>query len=484
MKTVLGDMTMSFSTRILWGRETVDRRRRQRRLHSAQQQAFNYDEPTIAITPVSILPHQVDDDCDVRYSSSTIQHELIACSHRVENSGQEESSNRLHRLARSSDWSALVSRCHSHPFEANSMLVDSTTGNTALHCAVACNPPTNVVKALVAADLDTVTVENFSGELPLHVACSHRASAEVIRELTRADPITAIVRDGAGFSPLHILCDRGCSTSSLEVLLGVLSESVGGAATVTMEDCVFGRTPLHILNQRKNLTVFTSCVDSLRALRRKQRDANLYGQWSESDREKLTTHMNDAKEMEFWCKARLLILAEHASRHRATSETTCLSLDGRNNHSIIRACLGVKDCPLSLLEYALLVYSEELSVKNGNGDLPLHLACGSSKELNEKERIVAEVLSANPEAAKVSNENGKFPLEIYLTGSCSSSELPCWSETLQSLMLSYPLALETLDFDPRLYPILLSRMGCCAKARSDMFDLLRGDCALFVSNSR
>ena len=145
---------------------------------------------------------------------------------------------------------------------------------------------------------------------------------------------------------------------------------------------------------------------------RKERDANICGKWCESHREKLTTHMNDAKEMEFWRKARLLILAEYASCHGATSETTCLSLDGWNSHSIVRACLGAKDCPLSLLEYALLVYNEELSVKNGNGDLPLHLACGSSKELNEKERIVAEVLLANPEAAKVSYENGKFPLEI------------------------------------------------------------------------
>lgn len=133
--------------------------------------------------------------------------------------------------------------------------------------------------------------------------------------------------------------------------------SLEGASTVAMEACILRRTPLNIQNQHKNLTMFTSRVDSIRVLRRREHDANLC--------------MNDAKEMDYWCKTRLLLPAEYASCHGATSETIAHLLDDWDNRSIVRDCLGVKDCRLSLLQYDLLVYNKESSVKTDNGDFTL-----------------------------------------------------------------------------------------------------------------
>lgn len=455
MESFLESIVSGISPR---GREAVEHRRR---LRSAQQPfSFYYEEPTIAITPV--LP-VTPVDYDVNYVDSL----------RREEGGDW---NTLQSLARRSEWSALARRCHSHPSEASSNFVDSRTGDTVLHWVVTRNPPSTVAKALVAGDSELVNVFNHFGKLPLHMACSHRASAEVIQELVQADPRTAIVRDGAGFCPLHILCDRGGSVSSLLAVL----QTAEGVASIVVEDCIFGRTPLHILDQRKNLTMFTSCVETLRSLRKRERDAKFFGNWNESDRRKLSNRMRDAKEMDFWGKARLLILAEYALSSTPIPKNASYSLDDSKNNGIVQACLGVGDCPLSLLEYALLVYNEELLVKNRDGKLPLHQACASLKAPNEKEKIIAEVLWAEPKAAMVRSGDGALALELFLK---SSLEPPSWSETLQSLISANPLALEAIDFDVRLYPMLLSRMGRTDKARSNIFNILRGNPALCSSSN-
>ena len=368
------------SSRISRGREAIDRRRR---FNSTQPTPFAYDEePTITITPA---PIQYD---------ATINNYEVNASDDGENRRQHQEAERdvdmMYCLARSDAWLARH-------------------GLTVLHWSVSCLPlPIDVFNALIARDPDMVNVLDRSGNLPLHIACSHHAPAEVIHALIQTNPKTCSVRDGSGFCALHILCDLGCSTESLRAALRVLLQSTEGATILAKKDYVFGRTPLNILNQRKNLTMFTSCVESLRALRQRERDAILCGNWKESDRMKLATRMNEAKEMEFWCKARLLILAEYALCRRNGAIRN--SLDDFNDHDIIQACLGVKECPLSLLEYVLLVYDKELFMKDRNGDLPLHQACANSKELTDKQRIIAEVLLANPKAARVTNGSGRLPL--------------------------------------------------------------------------
>jgi hypothetical protein len=170
--------------------------------------------------------------------------------------------------------------------------------------------------------------------------------------------------------------------------------------------------------------------------------------------------------MDFWCKARLLIILkeyESLSCRPMTMISNNSFLDNDNDDDsnnfnnqsiIIKACLTIKDCPPSLLEYALLVHKEELSMKDNNGDLCLHLACmtnynntnnNSNNEQQHMEHnndnakqqrraaVVLDVLLAYPEAAAVTNGFGRLPLEIYLRNNpstSSSTELEASSPSL------------------------------------------------------
>jgi hypothetical protein len=151
----------------------------------------------------------------------------------------------------------------------------------------------------------------------------------------------------------------------------------------------------------------------------------------------------------------------------------------------------------------------------------------NAKQQHQRAAVVLDVLLAYPEAAAVTNGAGRLPLEIYLrnnptsSSSTESSESEasslsppppppppdscynCWSETLQRLISAYPLALEALDVDYRLYPLIFSRMGCASsntrrnitnvndndysndnERRSDIiFDMLRGSPALLFTTS-
>jgi hypothetical protein len=601
-------------------RNRIQRRRQRTNLNNNSQ--YLYDEPTITITinpaptaptappePPEPPPPQPmifnesingDGDDDDETHNPRRRQEVI-----LEEGGETETemisntstcNNRLHSLVRSSEWSSLIERCENHPLEARSeskAIINESTGNTVLHWTVSTaistgdqqnnsNPPQPlqplplyvVVEALLLIDPNMVNIQNKFGKLPLHLACAYRVSTDILQLLMRTNPSTINVCDNNGFSPIHILCDCGCPISSLKVLLQhTQSTSPTTTATstiLTKKDHIFNRTPLNILNQRKNLIMFTSYLEALRVLRQKEHDAIMCGNWNEKDKNKIINDINNAKQMDFWCKARLLILQEYEllSSRPMMMISNNSSLDNNNNNNnnnnddrnnfngqstIIKACLEIKDCPPSLLEYALLVHKEELSMKDNNGDLCLHLACmtncnNDSNNSNEKQQqqtehnnnnpnnnakqqhqraaVVLDVLLAYPEAAAVTNGAGRLPLEIYLrnnptsSSSTESSESEasslspppppppdscynCWSETLQRLISAYPLALEALDVDYRLYPLIFSRMGCASsntrrnitnvndndysndnERRSDIiFDMLRGSPALLFTTS-
>ena len=240
---------------------------------------------------------------------------------------------------------------------------------------------------------------------------------------------------------------------------------------------MFKRTPLYILNQRKNLGSFVAKVNELRSARQKERDSIVYGNWTETDKILLDKKIKDAKEMEFWRKARMLILTEYNYYGRGIQTTTLSDCwgDFSDQCNTIQACLEIDDCPLSLIEYALLVYSEELLVRNNDGDLPLHKICASVSETKERRFVLMEVLATKPEAAKMPDRNGRSALEIFIQHTSPTF----WSEILHRLIVAYPVALDSLDIDPRLYPLIMERIGCNKETRNEIFELLRGVPSLF-----
>ncbi|VEU40463.1 unnamed protein product [Pseudo-nitzschia multistriata] len=406
----------------------------------------------------------------------------------------------LHRLARSSKWAGLVRRCRTHPFEASAETIDPSTGNTALHCAVGLRAPVDAVRALLGAARklpgapSPACMPNRAGRLPLHEACRHRATAEVLEELVRACPEAVLLRDGDGSQPLHIFCDRGGAVSSMEVLLEALLGTARGATMIAGKDCVLGKTPLEILDHRKNRAAFASTVESLRSMRSRERrrcDKNNNGgnrnnhrssNHSETNHRMNNRHRNRAADWEdperivgeargtdFWRKARLLLLAEHAS---AGPFPPGKWKDG----SVLRACLAAGCCPPSLVEYALLAHGEELSEPNARGDLPLHEVCaGRGGDL-----LVSAVLEAHPGAAGARNGDGVFPLGAYLGRDCLKP--PTQKGVLWSLVETHPLAVGSLGLGPCLYPRLLSKLAARPNQGLDaVFDVLRDTAPVLVA---
>jgi hypothetical protein len=88
--------------------------------------------------------------------------------------------------------------------------------------------------------------------------------------------------------------------------------------------------------------------------------------------------------------------------------------------------------------------------KDGNGDLPLHLATRGKCD-----RMIREILNAQPLAAATPDGTGALPLQIYL----DRSDVQSWSPLVKKLIGAYPPAVKRLDLDRRLYPLLWSRLN-------------------------
>lgn len=423
---------------------------------------FDYEGPSITLTPSISNRHHNNN------SNNNNQNEDES-SNSDTNEDPLRNAGHLYSFARAWAWPALAHRSGTHPWEAGAEIVNSD-GDTVLHWAVFGNPPSYVIEALLQACPDLVNAANSAGHLPLHVACCYRASVDTLRALIEVNPATLTVRNGSGSYPLHILCDSGCRPECLQV---VLQYHQAVPLTITDQDRMYGRSPLYILNQRKNLATFGGQVEELRRLRQHQRDAIQHGNWTDSDQATLEVKVREATETELWRKARMLILAEFTQYH----QQQCFARRSRQCLTTVQACLGIDQCPPSLLEYAILAYSEEMTIPDENGNLPLHQVCSIPVQRRDGQWLMLEVLDANVQAAKVLDGQRRSPLEMYLHSSRGSTVV--WSEALRRLILAHPVALNNLQIDRRLYPLILERLVCRRDTASGMFELIKANPGLF-----
>lgn len=373
----------------------------------------------------------------------------------------EPATSFLYSLAKRWAWEAVAFRCDSNPDEASSKYRDSN-GDTLLHWTCFGSPPAHVVKALLKACPDLATVPNNDGCLPLHVACSYRASSEVIRNLVQHYPESVGVPNKAGSYAIHILCDYGCSVESMKTVL----ETPGSASAVVERDNHFRRTPLQILNERKNLHEFYHSLDELRRYRTTQSLLCIRSNPEILCRDELDekcTVVERLNEMPFFQKAKMLIRAEHLGRSIKTVDLKILNM--------VHACIAIEQsCPPSILEFMVLLRPEELLLKDTNGQLPLHIAAAVSDE-----STLCDVLAGDLNAARVLDQSGQLALQIYL------QRIPdaCWSGALEPLVLANPLALEALDLDTRFYPLIWAKMAVKKKLDA-LFKTIRGNASLFL----
>ena len=361
----------------------------------------------------------------------------------------------LYTLGRQWAWEAVVFRCQTHPHEARADIVDAS-GDTILHWTCFGSPPLDAVQTLLETCPNLAKVANLQGNLPLHVACSYRASGEIIRALLKVYPQAAGIPNQAGSYALHLCCDYGSSVDSLLALV----ETQEGVNSLPRKDGIYQRTPLQILNERKNMVQFHQSLQHVRLCRQRQRDI-LPDDHTENARLEASI-IQVGHGMEFWNKARLLVLAQNLRRP--------VTLEDVDRPGIVHACIILQHvCPPSLREFAILLKVEELLQPDAQGRLPLHLACANS---SSSPSVVSEVLRACPKAARILDGRGRLAWSLFQEHHpCPSSE---WSGTIQELVHANPLALETSDLDARLYPLIWSRFSN-PKSLAVLYESIRGN---------
>lgn len=363
----------------------------------------------------------------------------------------------LYALTKRWAWGAVAFRCETHPEEAQSMEQDSN-GDTILHWACFGSPPVYVIEAILQVCPELAMIRNHKGFLPLHTACCYRANAGVVRALVQAYPESAgmVIESSAeqGRSrPLHLLCDYGCHADSLRAILATKE----GVMSCRKKDWIYCRTPLQILNERKNLNEFHLQMTELRRLRAREPDALVLLQNGDRHDNSMETALllERIRTMGFWEKAQLLALAEFTQQPVTTLELT--------NTTVIHALIGLKICPSSILEYAGFLLPQDLVKRDEHGDLPLHFAARRSND-----DVICDVLRAQTKAASMPDASGVLPLQIYL----ERDKQRGWNHVMMKLFVAFPLAIEHLDIDRRLYPLLWSRLSVGASRTPENLDAL------------
>lgn len=299
-----------------------------------------------------------------------------------------------------------------------------------------------ISSAFVVAITGNVPVAHTSRHNTL-VAVSYRAGGDVIRALVQAHP------EGAA-GALHTACAIGCSADGIRALANEHS--------VAQRDGTFRQTPLELLNASKHMCRYHARLANLRHIRERQAVLRRSGASdTEADLERFEASVRrEVEEWDFFDKAAVLIQTQYKGR--------ALQVDEDETIQIVHACADIANCPPSLLELAILLHPEQLLEQDEEGQVPLHIAIPTS--------CCSDVIAACPEAARIVNHKGKYPLQIAVEVGRT------WNEGVGALVAIHPVVVEGLDLDERLYPLLWSKLHSVDTAAS-LYASIRSKPTLF-----
>lgn len=295
---------------------------------------------------------------------------------------------------------------------------------------------------------------------PLYQAVSAGAPLDVIQSLVRTDPSSTGRRNGGGFTPLH--CAIECYDTPVAVLVFLLESDPSTAG----QKCYRGLTPVDLLwkryvepdlyrsdevkRQASNLRQTMEQAVSLETgeplqdaedgqrnsiTSRRQAQANLYLQ----DRPELRS---------FWeIMTRFICAACHGAN--ATSAGTRMRL--------VRDAVEI-GCPSLLIRFAAALFPDELlEQQEVSGRVPLHSAAARGSQ-----EILQALLELEPQAVSIRDGNGQLPLHLAI-----QAHLP-WEGALELLVATWPHSLTTVDPTTGLLPAM-SASDCSADV---IFNLL------------
>jgi ankyrin repeat protein len=112
-------------------------------------------------------------------------------------------------------------------------------------------------------------------------------------------------------------------------------------------------------------------------------------------------------------------------------------------------------CPPGVFPFLISVYRNELTVKDEDGRLPLHIAAtnATTNRSYDVQSKISMMLTENPEAARIADASGRLPIHIALESGIA------WEEGIEDLFALEPEVIGTRDCVTSLYPFMLGAVG-------------------------
>ena len=269
--------------------------------------------------------------------------------------------------------------------------VPNTAGELPLH--IACGrsrydpqlQSLDIVKVVSDCNVNTQTREDKN--TPLHIACRQR-NFEITRYLSEEKDCDVNVQNAAGELPLHIACAHGQSWYALDIVK-LVSDCNVNTQTQRNED-----TPLHVACRERNLAIVRHLC------KEKHCDANI--QNAKGD---LPLHIACAHGQSGYALDIVKLVSDcNVNTQTQGNEDTPLHVACRErNLAIVRHLCKEKHC--------------DANIQNAKGDLPLHIACGMSRNDRQALDIVKLVSDCNVNSQTQQNED--TPLHV----ACRKSNL-------------------------------------------------------------
>lgn len=331
---------------------------------------------------------------------------------------QPVSTDQLIELIRARDWEGTRHRAFTHPWDAQYRTY-SGSNSTPLHLVCLYRAPCDVVQAVLDAHPEALMTTDTEGWTPLHVAFLYGADEQTsLLLIRRGGANVASMQSRLVGSPLHVACRHGVSTRVLRELIKtnpsmvrIANESGTKPATLLWNE--YAKNPAN-----EKVLYSSGTIDT-----------------------------KDPGIAKFVDRIQLLL---NAATGRDTDSSQPILL-----HEVVAF---QSDLDLSLVvPLAVRLYPDQISTRDTNGNLPLHIAASSpAQRKRQYMRLVVQdavdvLVSSYPTAARVPNREGRLPLHLALA--CGRRT---WNTGICALVDTAPQALMTRDVKTHLYPVQLA----------------------------
>ena len=360
------------------------------------------------------------------------------------------------------NWDLALHLCRTLPTTGSVLLLRYQEGDnleTPLYMACQNRPPLPLIQELLATWPDATVTKSRQGDIPIHIACRYDAHVSVVKALLECHPGTATHRTRFGTTPLVALWEPYCRILQMNShRTSDILASLAAANPPLYRKCLIAQQAYAIL------TDLTVCV-----------------------REKcqLEIFHHDGQFNDKWVITLELLKAVAAYRENFNVAT----IPTASTPHFVHAAVALKStgCPIWVLFYVTVHYSDQYSMSDKTGRFPLHIAIGPENSLGAVKNAVQTSpqqhwkflpkeywairlsLYFNPKAVLQFDPNeptGRYPLHTAIYYGHQ------WHHGIQLLVEAAPFVLHEIDPTIGVYPFQLAATIYANSNSSEGLDLI------------